>query len=146
MADLEKVMALPHHVSILVVEDDAMVRAIVVEYLQAFGFTRIHAPEQASVAARMLLDERLPFDLILSDWQMPDVNGLELLRLCKKLTCRKKTKFIMITSQIAEERTKIAKARAEGVDGYIVKPFNGVLLHEKIWSVLGWGADESAAS
>ncbi|HVK62064.1 MAG TPA: response regulator [Bdellovibrionales bacterium] len=138
MTNLDKVLDLPHHVSIMVIEDDAMVRAIVVEYLQTFGFTRISAPDSSSEAVVSLLDEKLSYDLVLSDWQMPQVNGLEVLRLCKKLAHRRATKFIMITSQVPEEKDKIAKARAEGVDGYILKPFKGKLLRSKIWEVLGW--------
>ena len=138
MAELQTNKEHFHHVSIMVVDDDALVRSIMVEYLQAFGFTRITAPEQSSQAVRMLLDQKLPFDLILSDWQMPGVDGLELLRLTRKISYRQETKFIMITSQVMEEKEKIARARAEGVDSYIVKPFKGRLLHEKIWDVLGW--------
>jgi DNA-binding response OmpR family regulator len=145
MAELEKLLDMPHHVSVMVVEDDAMVRSIIVEYLQTFGFTRITAPPDSSQAIVMLLDEKLPYDLVLSDWHMPDVNGLDVLKLCKKLTHRKNMKFIMITSQVAEEKNKIMRAKAEGADAYIIKPFKGKLLHEKIWSVLGWGARAKTA-
>lgn len=128
---------------VLVVEDDAMVRSIVVEYLQAFGFKRIVAAETSHQAVRMLNDPGESFDLVLSDWQMPGVDGLDLLRLSRKIPFRQELKFIMITSQVPEERIKIARARSAGVDAYIVKPFRGRLLRDKIWEVLGWGTSGS---
>ena len=128
---------------VLVVEDDAMVRSIVVEYLQAFGFKRIVAAETSHQAVRMLNDPGEGFDLVLSDWQMPGVDGLDLLRLSRKIPFRQELKFIMITSQVPEERIKIARARSAGVDAYIVKPFRGRLLRDKIWEVLGWGTSGS---
>jgi two-component system chemotaxis response regulator CheY len=140
----EKVLGLPHHVSIMVIEDDAMVRSIIVEYLQAFGFSRIKAPASSSEAVMALIDEKISYDLVLSDWQMPDVSGLELLKMSRKLWHLRKVKFIMITSQVPEEKEKIAKALALGVDGYILKPFKGKTLHAKIWEVLGWDHATSA--
>lgn len=124
--------------SVMVIEDDAMVRSILVDYLKSFGFVRIQAPEDSKSAVKMLLDHKMRVDLILSDWHMPAVDGIDILRLVRKLPVRTETKFIMITSQVAEEREKVARARAEGVDAYIVKPFKGQVLRDKIWAVLGW--------
>lgn len=128
---------------VLVVEDDAMVKSIVVEYLQAFGFKRIVAADSSHHAVRLLNDPAESFDLVLSDWQMPGVDGIDLLRLTRKISHRQELKFIMITSQVPEERIKIARARMAGVDAYIVKPFKGRLLRDKIWEVLGWGTSGS---
>lgn len=128
-------------VSILVVDDDAMVRSVLIEYLMFFGFRRITDMSGGRAALKVLNDPQEKFDLVLADWQMPDVDGLALLRLTRNLAFRKETRFIMITSQVPEERIKIAKARLAGVDAYIVKPFNGQVLREKIWGALGWKND-----
>ena len=140
MDNVRRSSSLIERARILVVEDDAMVRSIVVEYLQAFGFKRIVAADSSRHAVRLLNDQGEGFDLVLSDWQMPGVDGLDLLRLSRKIPYRQAMKFIMITSQVPEERIKIAKARQAGVDAYIVKPFKGRLLRDKIWEVLGWGS------
>ncbi len=140
MDNVRRSSSLIERARILVVEDDAMVKSIVVEYLQAFGFKRIVAADSSRHAVRLLNDQGEGFDLVLSDWQMPGVDGLDLLRLSRKIPYRQAMKFIMITSQVPEERIKIAKARQAGVDAYIVKPFKGRLLRDKIWEVLGWGS------
>ncbi|MCM2282320.1 MAG: response regulator [Bdellovibrionaceae bacterium] len=129
-------------VSVLVVDDDAMVRSVLVEYLQSFGFVRIYDVKGGRQAMKLINDLSVPIDLILADWQMPEVDGLQLLKLTRNNPARKDVKFIMITSQVPEERIKITKARLAGVDSYIVKPFKGRLLHEKIWDVLGWKRED----
>lgn len=129
-------------ISVLVVDDDAMVRSVLVEYLQAFGFTRIHDMKGGRQALKAINDGTIQVDLILADWQMPEIDGLQLLKLTRNNPMRKDVKFIMITSQVPEERIKITKARLAGVDAYIVKPFKGRMLREKIWDVLGWKLDD----
>lgn len=140
MVNLRDNAALISSISVLVVDDDAMVRNIICEYLRAFGFTDI-VEANGRRAQQIINDTTAPIDLILSDWEMPEVDGLTLLRLTRKVPHRQSAKFIMITSQVPEERIKIIQARTAGVDAYIVKPFKGRLLREKIWSVLGWGSD-----
>jgi CheY-like chemotaxis protein len=138
MVELNDESHLLSRVRVLVVEDDGMVRSILVEYLESWGFKHIEAANHSRHAAKLLADEKEPFDLVLSDWQMPDIDGLELLRMVRRIPFRKDTKFIMITSQVPEERVKVAKAIEAGVDAYVVKPFKGEFLRQKIWLVLGW--------
>lgn len=125
-------------VTILVVDDDAMVRNIIIEYLQGFGFKNILEAKNGDHALKFLNDKDQLVDLIISDWEMPKVDGLVLLKAVRKHPVRTKTKFIMVTSQASRERIKISQARQWKVDGYIVKPFRGEVLRNKIFSVLGW--------
>ncbi len=122
----------------MVVDDDAMVREIVVEYLKAFGFTNILEVRQSARALKHIQDVKEEMDLVISDWEMPDPCGVDLLRAIKKNPHREKVKFIMITSQKSMERVKIAQAASLGCDAYIVKPFRSKILKEKIYQVLGW--------
>lgn len=130
---------------ILVVDDDAMVREIVVEYLKSFGFSNITELKDSIKAMKMLQTVGNDIGLVISDWEMPTPNGIDLLRTMKQLPHRSETKFIMITSQKSMERLKIAQAGALGVSAYIVKPFRSKILKDKIWEVLGIEDDAESA-
>ena len=80
--------------SILVVDDDAMVKNILVEYLQGMGFKKVHAAKKSTQALQILQDHKLRIDLIISDWEMPEVSGLTLLKSVRNSPARKTTPFI----------------------------------------------------
>lgn len=128
---------------ILVVDDDAMVRDIVIEYLNSFGFQNVIEAKSSVEALRIIQKPQQNIGLVLSDWDMPTPSGLDLLKCFKASTIRKGAKFIMITSQKSAERIKIAQAASFGVDAYIVKPFRAHTLKDKIWSVMEWNKGES---
>jgi two-component system chemotaxis response regulator CheY len=129
-------------VGVLVVDDDAMVMSILVEYLKSFGFKRILQAKDGKAAIKLLQDPDRKIDLILSDWEMPNVDGHTLLKAVRNHPTRNTVKFMMVTSQSSGERTKIAQAKQLNVDAYIVKPFRGETLREKIFSLLGFAKDE----
>ena len=131
-------------INILVIDDDAMVRALIADYLRSFGFSRIHEAPDGSEALKIVRDKNQRLDLILSDWEMQGIDGLDVLKAVRRMPMRHATSFIMITSQTPQERQKITWARHWRVSSYIVKPFRGEVLKEKIWSVLGW-SDEACA-
>lgn len=131
-------------INILVIDDDAMVRALIADYLRSFGFSRIREAADGNEAIKIVRDENQRLDLILSDWEMQGIDGLDVLKAVRKIPFRRETGFIMITSQTPQERQKITWARHWKVSSYIVKPFRGDVLKEKIWSVLGW-SDEACA-
>lgn len=126
----------------MVVDDDAMVRTVLVEYLISFGFKNILQAKNVPQAIKYLQDPKLLIDLILSDWEMPGAKGLELLKVVRKSVHRKNTPFIMITSQESIERFKITQAAQWRVTEYMVKPFTSDLLKNRIWKVMDW-AEES---
>ncbi len=129
---------------ILVVDDDAMVRTIILEYLKVFGFKDVIECKDGSSALKKVRDRHTRIDLVISDWEMPRVNGITLLKAVRSEPVREKTKFIMVTSQISQERFKISRAKQSSVDGYIVKPFRGEVLREKIFVALGWLNEKAA--
>ncbi len=117
---------------ILVVDDDAFVREILVEYLKSFGFSKIVDLKDGAKAIHYIQDLKNPIDLIISDWEMPQVGGLQLLQAVRKHPQRKHTQFMMVTSQRSQERMKITRAALWSVDAYLVKPFRGEILLGKI--------------
>lgn len=131
--------------SILVVDDDAMVRTIVTEYLVTFGFTRIEEAKNGRHAMKIMNYENKFYDLVISDWEMPEVDGLTFLKALRNDPAREMCKFIMVTSQSSQERFKISRAAKSRVDAYIVKPFRGDMLKQKIYEVLGWEEESQKA-
>lgn len=116
----------------LVVDDDDKVRSVICYYLKKMGFENITEAKNGVQAHHHIINLKKPVDIILSDWEMPPPNGLTLLKAVRNNPGREKVKFIMVTSQIEKERAKISKAVRWHVDAYIVKPFVGHTLFEKI--------------
>jgi two-component system chemotaxis response regulator CheY len=129
---------------ILLIDDDAMVRVVVEDYLKSFGFTRVVSLGDSQRAVKLLQDPKIPVGLIISDWEMPSVNGLTLLKAVRNNPVRCQTRFIMITSQRSMERFKISQAAQWRVSSYLMKPFRAEALRAKIWSVMGWEKADAA--
>lgn len=129
------------HLSVLVVDDDKMVRDIIVQHLKAMGFTRFLEAADGSEALKILVDSTSRVDLILCDWEMPKTDGLTFLRAVRANRFRSETPFIMVTSQQSQERMKVSKAKKNLVNAYIVKPFRAETLRQKIFQVLFGGPD-----
>lgn len=132
--------------TVMVVDDDAMVRYIVVEYLRSFGFRNIVEAKNGVDAVKYFRDPTHPLDLIISDWQMPRMDGHVLLKAVRNDPHRSAVKFIMVTSQASQERFKINRAKLLSVDGYIIKPFHGDVFRDKILQVLQIGDSGNKAA
>lgn len=116
----------------LVVDDDGMVRNILVEYLKGFGYKKIIEAKNGAEALKIIRDTRVRIDIIISDWEMPKINGLTLLKAIRRDAHRSSVKFVMVSSQASRERQKITKAMEASVDAYLIKPFRAHALKEKI--------------
>lgn len=121
---------------VLVVDDDEVVRKIVIEHLTSFGFKNFLEAKDGTEAFRYVVDQIQRIDLIISDWEMPRTDGLTFLRAVRGHKHRADTPFIMVTSQQSQERMKISSAKKHLVNSYIVKPFRGEVLREKVFQVL----------
>lgn len=132
-----------YDIPILLVDDDAMVRQVLLDYLKSFGFTRVMDFKDPRKALKIIQDPQVGIELILSDWEMPGMNGLVLLKAIRNHPLRSKTKFIMITSQQSMERFKVTQAAQWQVNSYLVKPFRSDQLRDRIWKVMGWTSDET---
>ena len=126
-------MAVDKTIPILVVDDYRTMVRIVRNLLHQLGFENV---DDASDGASALVKLRQrPFGLVISDWMMEPVSGLELLREVRADPGLKALPFIMITAQNRKDR--VARAEEAGVDAYIVKPFNAEALDAKIAAVMG---------
>lgn len=118
---------------ILVVDDYKTMIRIVKNLLKQLGFTDVDEATDGSSALEKLRTGK--YDLIISDWNMEPMSGLELLKEVRADDGLKQTPFIMIT---AESKTdNVIEAQKNGVSGYIVKPFNAQTLKQKLEAVTG---------
>ncbi|RPH26532.1 chemotaxis protein CheY [Buttiauxella warmboldiae] len=121
----------------LVIDDFATMRRIVRNLLQELGFSNIEEAEDGQDALTKL--RAAPFDFVISDWNMPNLDGLQLLNEIRKDSALKSLPVLMVTAEAKKENI-IAAAQA-GANGYVVKPFTAATLEEKlnkIFEKLGW--------
>lgn len=119
-------------VAILVVDDVNSVRAQVKILLKEVGFQNITLAESGQHALKLLNEQE--FNLVLSDWQMEPLNGMELLKQVRQHPKYEKLPFIMVTAENAKE--KIVQAIQSGVDDYLMKPLTPVQIQTKVVGLL----------
>ncbi len=113
---------------ILVVDDSRTMRRILLNTIQKAGYTKVKDAEDGRDAYVKLMAGE--FDLLMTDWNMPNMNGLELTEAVRKNDKYKNLPILMITTRNMKE--DIVSAIKAGVSGYIVKPFDAKTLKTKI--------------
>ncbi len=113
---------------VLVVDDFATMRKIIKNVLKQISIENVLEAENGKHALSVLGTEEV--DLIISDWIMPEMTGIEFLKACKGDENIKKIPFIMVTAEA--QKDNIMEAIKSGVDNYIVKPFTPDKLREAI--------------
>lgn len=121
-------MAIDRNINILVVDDFSTMIRIVTNLLKELGFTNIDDANDGSKAWPMIQSGK--YDFVVSDWNMPEMTGIELLKKVRADETLKDMPFMLITAE--QKRSQILEAAQAGVDGYIVKPFTAATLKEKI--------------
>ena len=114
--------------SILVVDDFSTMRRIIKGLLQDLGFANITEADDGLTALSLLKAGN--FDLLITDWNMPGMQGVELLRRVRADERMKKLPVLMLTAEAT--RAQIVAAAQAGVSGYVIKPFTAATLKEKI--------------
>jgi two-component system chemotaxis response regulator CheY len=112
----------------LVVDDFSTMRRIVRNLLKELGFTNVEEAEDGAVALQKIKGGN--FDFVVTDWNMPNMDGLTLLQTLRADPAYKNLPVMMITAEAKKENI-IAAAQA-GASGYIVKPFTAATLSEKM--------------
>lgn len=120
-------------IKVLVVDDQNSVRQMTRMTLEEIGFRTIHEAENGVQA--METASLQPLDLIISDFNMPVMDGLGLLRAVRGHPVVRKVPFILLTGR--GDRELVVKAAQAGVNNYLVKPFTAAILREKIEQVVG---------
>jgi two-component system, chemotaxis family, chemotaxis protein CheY len=118
---------------VLVVDDQRTVRQVTRLALENFGVRMIHEAENGVAALQKALSQ--PIDLIISEFSMPEMDGLELLRAVRGHPAVRKLPFILITRR--GDRELVVVAAKAGVNDYLVKPFTEAALRHKVEEVIG---------
>ncbi len=126
-------MAVDFGMNILIVDDYKTMLRIVRNLLKQLGFENVDEATDGSMALQKLRDR--PYDMVISDWNMEPMTGLQLLKEVRADAKLKSLPFLMITAESKPEN--VIEAKKAGVNNYIVKPFNADTLKTKLSSVLG---------
>ncbi len=125
----------------LVVDDFSTMRRIVRNLLKELGFVNVDEAEDGVVALQKL--NSMPFDFVVTDWNMPNMDGLKLLQSIRAHPQLKHLPVLMITAEA--KRENIIAAAQSGASGYIVKPFTAATLNEKLGKIFEKLENKAAA-
>ena len=117
---------------ILVVDDFSTMRRIVKNLLQELGYANVQEADDGSTALPMLKSGN--FDFVITDWNMPQLPGLELLKAVRADPNLAHLPVLMVTAEA--KREQIVEAAQAGVSGYVIKPFTAQTLGEKLAKIL----------
>jgi len=126
-------MGVDKNMNILVVDDFATMRRIIKNLLKQGEYNNITEAEDGAEALKILKSEE-KVDFIISDWNMPNMTGLELLKAVRADSELSSLPFLMVTAESLKDN--IVLAVKEGVSNYIVKPFTAEVLSEKIEKII----------
>jgi two-component system, chemotaxis family, chemotaxis protein CheY len=125
-------MSVNKNLKILVVDDFATMRKVIRNLLKQGGFENIVEAEDGVAALKVLQSQKV--DFVISDWNMPNMSGLELLKAVRGSDDLKELPFLMVTAEALKDNV-VAAVKA-GVSNYIVKPFTAEVLTEKIEKIV----------
>jgi len=125
-------MSLDKNMKILVVDDFSTMRRIIKNILRQLGFTNIIEADDGSTAWETLNKEKI--DFVISDWNMPNMKGIDLLRKVRQSEDLGNMPFLMVTAEAQQEN--LIEAVQAKVSNYIVKPFTAETLGQKMTKIL----------
>ena len=119
-------------IKILIVDDFATMRKVIRNLLKQGGYENVVEAEDGVAALKILQSQKV--DFVISDWNMPNMSGLELLKAVRGSDELKELPFLMVTAEALKDNV-VAAVKA-GVSNYIVKPFTAEVLTEKIEKIV----------
>ena len=124
----------------LIVDDQDLMRSVTASQLRAMGFAKVLSAKNGADALKLMRAQRI--DAVLSDWNMPVMNGVELLRAVRADGNLAHIPILMITSET--ERGRIQDVITSGVNGLLVKPYNAGLLRDRLERMLSPNARDAS--
>jgi len=115
-----------------VVDDLLTMRDLLIKSLNKLGFLNVLQASDGDIALDILLKDQ--FDLLITDWNMPNMSGIELTVAIRANTTLKDIKILMVTTN--DEKSQISEAISAGVDGYLLKPFTLKMLEDNLLVLL----------
>jgi two-component system chemotaxis response regulator CheY len=127
-------MSNPTDMKFLIVDDFSTMRRIVRGLLKEIGYNNADEAEDGAAALAILKGDPAAFDFVVSDINMPNMNGFDLLAAIKADAALKHLPVLMVTAEARKE--DIVRAAKEGAAGYVVKPFTKATLEEKVQKIM----------
>ncbi len=124
---------------ILIVDDVQSLRDLLKAYLRRLGFQNISEADDGQIALDLLWqaqNSKMPFELVISDWNMPNMDGLNLLKRVRQVPDWKNLPFILLTTE--SEKEKVIEAVKADVSNYMIKPVEEATLKEKLAKAWDW--------
>ncbi len=135
LLNLENIMFKPT-TKVIVIDDFKTMRKLVIQSLSTCGLTNVVEAEDAADALPIIeaaVKSPEPFGLVVSDWNMPKMQGIDLLKKVRASEATKALPFLLVTAEA--EQKNIVEALQAGVSNYIVKPFSPATFKEKITAI-----------
>ena len=126
-------MSVDKNMNVLIVDDYKTMLRIINSLLRTLGFVNVDEATDGTMALDMF--QKKHYGLVISDWNMEPMSGLDLLKKVRALNDNKDVPFIMVTAESKTEN--VVAAKQAGVNNYIVKPFNAETLKTKLSAVPG---------
>jgi two-component system chemotaxis response regulator CheY len=126
----------PSHTYVLIAEDSAVVRGLIKSQLSQLGFKNVVEAEDGLVALKKIQEKQNEEDkiqLVIADWHMPNLSGLDLLVHIRSAAETKSIPFLMITGD--QELSLVTLALSSGADDFVVKPVSEALLQERLKAI-----------
>ena len=131
MTDMQGNINVSREIQILVVDDFLTMRRIIRSALNQIGFGNIHEAENGEAALAIMRGKKI--DFVISDWNMPKMMGIDLLKAVRASEATKDIPFLMVTAESQKEN--VMEAVKSGVSSYIVKPFTRETLEQKLQAI-----------
>ena len=116
----------------LIVDDSSTMRRIIINTLNKLGYKEFHEAANGREGVDRLA--ATPVDMVITDWNMPEMSGIEFIRTVRSVESFKELPVLMVTTNAAED--DIVEALKAGVNNYVVKPFTPDTIKEKIQAAL----------
>lgn len=126
-------MPVAKDLDVLVVDDHESIRGLAISSLNQIGIAKVAEAADGAAALEQMKQKR--FHLVICDWHMDGMDGLELLKTLRANPILKRTPFIILTAR--NDPASVREAVTAGVNNYIVKPFDAPTLKSKVEAVLG---------
>lgn len=126
-------MAFLQHLDVMVVDDTSVSRGLLCNSLEEIGIPTPRVEKNGKLALHRLMTK--PAHLVISDYNMPEMNGLELLRVLREFPATRTIGFILVTGNA--DRSLIEEGRKWGLNNYLKKPFNTPTLKACVQAVIG---------
>ncbi len=133
-------MTISKDINILVVDDSVGIRLAAKKVFQNLGFNKVSVADDGTTALEELKKE--PFDLVVADWNMPKMSGVDLLKAMRAEKSLEKIPFLLVTGE--ENQDSLMDAMRAGISNFMTKPYDAKILSEKIERIFAFKAEQDS--